>query len=187
MGFHHVAFACADLDATHRFYTDAMGFELVKAVEAPTPEGGWARHVFYDTGGDGMIAFWDLHVDALQPVRTAISADLGLPDWVNHLAFDAPDETSLLAARDRWLALGIDVFEVDHGFCRSMYATDPNGILVEWCMDCRPLTPEEREHANAVVAAPDHGEFEAPPGAAFHPGDPALRPEWALRRQPSSA
>ena len=41
------------IDATHRFYTEAMGFELVKTVVAPTPEGGWAKHVFYDTGGDG--------------------------------------------------------------------------------------------------------------------------------------
>ena len=38
MAFHHVALATRDLDATHRFYTEAMGFELVKAVVAPTEE-----------------------------------------------------------------------------------------------------------------------------------------------------
>ena len=91
MAFHHVALATPDIEATHRFYTEAMGFHLVKAVVAPTPEGGWAKHVFYDTGGGGMIAFWDLHVEALPTVRGAISRDLGLPEWVNHLAFDAPD------------------------------------------------------------------------------------------------
>src|SRR2546421_509771 len=32
MAFHHVALATRDLEATHRFYTEAMGFELVKAV-----------------------------------------------------------------------------------------------------------------------------------------------------------
>ena len=36
MGFHHVALATRDLAATHAFYTEAMGFELVKAVVAPT-------------------------------------------------------------------------------------------------------------------------------------------------------
>src|SRR3954451_23325311 len=113
MGIHHIAFATADLSATHHFYTEAMGFDLVKAVVAPTPEGGWAKHVFYDTGGGGMIAFWDLHVDALPPVKSAISTDLGLPEWVNHLAFDAPDEATLTAAKDRWLSLGFDVFEID--------------------------------------------------------------------------
>jgi len=35
MGFHHVALATADLAATHEFYSEAMGFELAKAVVAP--------------------------------------------------------------------------------------------------------------------------------------------------------
>ena len=46
MGVHHVAYATADLDATHRFYTEIMGFSLVKTVSAPTPQGGWAKHLF---------------------------------------------------------------------------------------------------------------------------------------------
>ena len=36
MAFHHVAITTKDLDATHRFYTEAMGFDLVK-VEAQHP------------------------------------------------------------------------------------------------------------------------------------------------------
>ena len=37
--------------------------------------------------------FWDLHDDAEIPAEfdTAISTGLGLPAWVNHVAFDAPD------------------------------------------------------------------------------------------------
>ena len=61
MGFHHTAFATRDANATHDFYTKAMGFELVKIVAAPTPEGGWAKHLFYETGKDEYIAFCDLH------------------------------------------------------------------------------------------------------------------------------
>ncbi|MFN8049844.1 MAG: VOC family protein [Acidimicrobiales bacterium] len=186
MGFHHVAFASADISATHHFYTEAMGFELVKAVVAPTPEGGWAKHVFYDTGGGGMIAFWDLHVDSLLPVRAAISRDLGLPEWVNHLAFDAPDPAALDVALQRWGALGLDVFDIDHGFCRSLYTIDPNGTLVEWCMDTRPLTEEEREHANRIIHDPEPGEFAAEPKVDFHPGDPALRPSWMATPQPAA-
>src|SRR5215468_11723354 len=45
MGFHHVAIATRDLAATHRFYTEAMGFELAKVVAGKSPEGGWAKHV----------------------------------------------------------------------------------------------------------------------------------------------
>ena len=37
MAYHHVALATRDLAATHRFYTEAMGFELVKAVVGARP------------------------------------------------------------------------------------------------------------------------------------------------------
>ena len=83
MGYHHLAFATRDLEANHAFYTEAMGFELVKAVVGPTEApGGWAKHLFYDTGGDGMIAFWELH-DQRVPADfdPRISEGLGLPSW----------------------------------------------------------------------------------------------------------
>ena len=183
MGFHHVALATPNIEATHRFYTEAMGFELVKAVLAPTPEGGWAKHVFYETGGHGMIAFWDLHVDSLQPVNGAISRGLGLPEWVNHLAFDAPDEAAITSALERWASLGLDVFDIDHEFCRSIYTVDPGGTLVEWCMDTRALTDAERERANAVILVDEPDAFDPEPIVAFIPGDPSLRPAWAATPQ----
>jgi catechol 2,3-dioxygenase-like lactoylglutathione lyase family enzyme len=33
VGVHHVAYACKDIDATHHFYEDLMGFRLVTATE----------------------------------------------------------------------------------------------------------------------------------------------------------
>ncbi|MEZ5321423.1 MAG: VOC family protein [Microthrixaceae bacterium] len=179
MAFHHVAFATPDMTTTHRFYTEAMGFELVKAVMAPTPQGGWAKHVFYDTGGNGLLAFWDLHIDRIDVVRGAISTDLGLPDWVNHLAFDAPSAECLDDARGRWLDLGFDVVEIDHGFCHSMYTVDPNGILVEWCHDTRALTDDERDRAAAVIDMAEPDRFDDPPQVTFHTADPTRRPDWA--------
>ncbi len=168
MAFHHVAVATRDLPATHRFYTELMGFELVKTVVGPTetPE-GWARHVFYDTGGGGMIAFWDLHDETLEPIRSAISTDLGLPTWVNHLAFDCTLE-EIAEKRDTWLAGGLDVAEIDHEFCVSIYTDDPNGILVEWCATTRPLTAEEREDALRKVLATQQPEFDPPPSIQLH-------------------
>jgi catechol 2,3-dioxygenase-like lactoylglutathione lyase family enzyme len=154
MGFHHVALATNDMAATHRFYTEAMGFELVKVVVGPTEnDGGWARHVFYDTGGDGQIAFWELHDDHLPAFDAAISTGAGLPAWVNHVAFHA-ELDELEVRKDRWLDLGHDVMEIDHEFCRSVYAMDPNGILVEWCADTRPLNDRDRAEAEAALAHP---------------------------------
>ena len=167
MGFHHVAFAARDMAATHRFYTDACGFELVKAVVAPTDApGGWAKHLFYDTGGDGLIAFWELHDERMSGKDTAISTGLGYEPWVNHLAFAADSVEDLEARRERWQANGHDTMQIDHGFCVSAYTMDPNGILVEYCVDTAPYTAEDKAHALAVLQA-EAPELEDPPAPQF--------------------
>lgn len=178
MSIHHLALATPDLAATHSFYTEAMGFSLVKVVVGPTPEGGWAKHAFYDTGSDGMIAFWDLHIEGIPPVDGGMSRAVGLPAWVNHIAFTAHDDEHLATGRKRWLELGFDVFEVDHEFCRSIYTVDVNGTLVEWCQNTRALDENDRSHAAAVIGnpAPD---MEDAPSVEFHQADPSRRPAWA--------
>jgi catechol 2,3-dioxygenase-like lactoylglutathione lyase family enzyme len=165
MGFHHVAIATNDLEATHRFYTDVMGFELVKAEAAPAPEGGWARHLFYDTGDGTCLAIWDIHDDPAVPhdFDASISRGLGLPTWTNHLAFDAPDLTALDAAQERWLAHGHDVLRIDHGWCTSIYIDDPNGIAVEFCCTTQSFTPDDRREADGVRVATAPGFTREPP------------------------
>jgi catechol 2,3-dioxygenase-like lactoylglutathione lyase family enzyme len=168
MAFHHTAFAARDLAATHRFYTEAMGFELVKAVAAPTDRpGGWAKHLFYDTGSQGMLAVWELHDDRMEGLEVAISTGLGYEPWVNHLAFDAVDLAGIEVAKRRWLDQGHDVVEIDHGFCVSVYTMDPNGILVEWCADTAAYTDDDRRRAHEVLHS-DAPELDEPPAPVFH-------------------
>jgi catechol 2,3-dioxygenase-like lactoylglutathione lyase family enzyme len=157
MAFHHVAIATRDLEATHRFYTEVMGFELVKTEVAPAPEGGWARHLFYDTGGGSCLAFWDLHGDPAVPdtFDPSISRGLGLPSWTNHLAFDAHDLDTLDAVQRRWLDHGYDVLRLDHGWCESIYIDDPNGIAVEFCCTTAKFTDADRREADELRRAVD--------------------------------
>src|SRR4029453_14069574 len=148
MAFHHGAVATRDTEANHRFYTDATGFELVKVEVAKTPAGGWAKHLFYETGGGQMIAFWELHDDSFpQPTPTAISTALGLPEFVNHIAFHAAGPSENEKHKQRWLDHGHDVMEIDHEWCWSIYTMDPNGILVEFCTMTRALGAKDREEA----------------------------------------
>jgi catechol 2,3-dioxygenase-like lactoylglutathione lyase family enzyme len=155
MAFHHVAIATRDLGATHRFYTDVMGFELVKVEAAPSPEGGWARHAFYDTGNGECFAVWDIHDDAGVPAdfNPSISRGLGLPSWTNHIAFDAPTLETLDAHQERWRGHGFDVLRIDHGWCTSIYIDDPNGIAVEFCCSTRAFTTDDREEALRQIDA----------------------------------
>jgi catechol 2,3-dioxygenase-like lactoylglutathione lyase family enzyme len=156
MAFHHVAFVTRDLAATHRFYTEVMGFQVVKVVTAATPEEtGWAKHVFYDTGNGELIAFWDIHDPALEAGSWTGDPNkpLGLPAWVNHVAFNSPTLDDLAQHRQRWQQHGRHVMQIDHGFCTSIYTTDPNHILVEFCCTTRPFTATETAEAPRLVEA----------------------------------
>ncbi|HXQ22328.1 MAG TPA: VOC family protein [Candidatus Acidoferrales bacterium] len=175
MGFHHTAVATRDLDATHRFYTELMGFELVKVVAGPTEAaGGWAKHAFYEITKDEYIAFWDLHDDTLPDFSPALSTGIGLPIWVNHIAFRATDLKDLEARKQRWLGHGATVHEIDHGWCRSIYTVDPNGILVEFCTTTQAMTAADREEARRLLTDP-HPPLETPKQVTIHqPEPPAL-------------
>ena len=168
MAFHHVALATRDTAATHRFYTEVMGFELVKVVVGPNPgeHGGWSKHFFFATNpsvsrDEGLMAFWELHDDQIAdtyPVN--LNTAIGLPAWVNHIAFDAASIEELHEHRDRWRRHGLTVAEVDHEFCVSIYATDPNRNMVEFCHTTRPFTDAERDRAMQALLdpAPAHDE-----------------------------
>jgi catechol 2,3-dioxygenase-like lactoylglutathione lyase family enzyme len=156
MGIHHIAFATRDADATHRFYSEAMGFDLVK-VEVTKIGKGWAKHLFYSTGSarDQLIAFWDLHDETLpEDWSPDISRGLGLAPGVNHLAFSAEDLDDLARHRDRWLANGCDVLEIDHDWCVSIYTEDPNGTVVEFCTLVREFSQEDGAEALRLLAEP---------------------------------
>jgi len=184
MPFHHVAITTRDLAATHAFYTGAMGFTLLRVEVGETPESvldpggsapdaaprGWARHVFYDCGGGECLAVWELHDPAHLPDEfdPSISRGLGLPSWTNHLAFVAPTAVALAEHRDRWLTHGLAVVEVDHGWCRSIYVDDPNGITVEFCCTTGPVADPDAM-AHLADPAPTLG---PPPPVALHLPDP---------------
>ncbi len=78
----------------------------------------------------------------------------GLPTWVNHLAFHADDRDDLDRRLKQWLEQGNDVVEIDHDWCVSIYATDPNGTMVEWCLTRRDATDDDRAEAQRVLADP---------------------------------
>ena len=153
MSFHHVAIATRDLEATHRFYTEAMGFDLVKVDVIPYKQHGWARHLFYDTGNGELLAIWDLHDESVPDFDPAISTGLGLPSFVNHIAVGAAGLDDLDRRKERWLDHGHDVVRIDHGWCVSIYANDPNGITVEFCHTTGPLDSGAQQRALEQLAA----------------------------------
>jgi len=163
MSYHHIAIATRDMKATHEFYSNGMGFELVHAEKARTGPQAWAKHFFYDTGNGEMMAFWEIHDDSIpRDFPTSISGGLGLPPWTNHIAFGAEDDGELTAARERLLAAGHDVREIDHHWCKSIYAMDPNDIMVEFCTTTREFDDDSATRALAALESEEMRDEPAP-------------------------
>lgn len=133
-GIHHLALVTTDMDATVRFYDGVLGARLVAHLAGPS-----FRHYFFEFGPGSTVAFFEYRDSETEP----FAKPAGIPDpraiQFDHLSFNVPDEDALLALRARLKAAGSEVTDVvDHGFLRSIYFTDPNGIALEaswWVID----------------------------------------------------
>lgn len=176
-GVNHLALVTADMDATVRFWDGVLGARLVATIGTPT-----FRHYFFEIGRGSTVAFFEYRDQPLD--RFAKPA--GVPDrrasQFDHLSLDLADEEALLRLRDRLKANGSEVTDVvDHGFMRSIYFTDPNGIALEaswWTIDPtgRPADPtDERLFADAdpvpaVTELADAGELRTVPATQLVDG-----------------
>lgn len=133
-GVHHLALVTTDMDATVRFYAGVLDARLVATIATDA-----FKHYFFDFGTGSTIAFFEY---AGQPVEQ-FSKPAGVPfpqaSQFDHLAIHLVDEEALLRLRDRLKSHGCEVTDVvDHGFLRSIYFNDNNGIALEaswWVLD----------------------------------------------------
>jgi len=133
-GINHLALVTNDMDATVRFYVGALGARLVATIGD-----AHFRHYFFEIGPRNTIAFFEYPGLPAEP----FAKPAGIPDprapQFDHVSFDLPDEEALLALRNRLKAAACEVTDVvDHGFVRSIYFNDPNGIALEashWVVD----------------------------------------------------
>jgi catechol 2,3-dioxygenase-like lactoylglutathione lyase family enzyme len=133
-GVNHLALITGDMDATVRFYHGVLGAPLVATIGTP----GF-RHYFFQIGAGSTVAFFEY---AGSP-PAGFAKPAGVPDpraiQFDHLSLDVADEEALEALRHRLKEHDCEVTDViDHGFVRSIYFTDPNGIALEaswWVRD----------------------------------------------------
>jgi catechol 2,3-dioxygenase-like lactoylglutathione lyase family enzyme len=133
-GINHLALVTEDMDATVRFYHGVLGARLVADLGNES-----FRHYFFEFGPQCTVAFFEYTGFEQHPfAKPAGIPDVRAPQF-DHLSFNLPDEEALLALRARLKAADCEVTEVvDHGFIRSVYFHDPNGIALEashWVVD----------------------------------------------------
>jgi len=145
-GFSHIGLSTLDLDKTRRFYEGVLGFKAVVADTIKIEEGGYLRHLFFDVGRDQLIAF--LEPQGVPGVPAAydagINRGLGVPAAFYHFAFEAGSDAALADKRDELRAKGVEVTDIaDHGWAKSIYFKDPNGLSLEYCCLVRDLTEDD--------------------------------------------
>lgn len=147
-GINHLALVTPDMDATVRFYHGVLGMRVVASLS-----NGPMRHYFFEIGNQNTVAFfeWDgANVDTESVVKPA-GIPPTFPTQFDHISFNLPDEQALIDLQTRLTEFAVGVTEiVDHGFMRSVYFTDPNGIALEasfWVIDPtgRPATYDDRD------------------------------------------
>lgn len=132
---HHNAYVCADPERTRHFYEDIIGLPLLATwiEEAEFPDFPGRRlsysHTFYGIGDGGALAFFHF-ADA--DVAAAYIPKRQSP--FVHIALAVTDANQR-QIKQRLGKANLPVREVDHGYCKSIYVEDPDGLRVEFTSD----------------------------------------------------
>ena len=152
---HHNAYVSRDLEATRKFYEDVIGLPLMATWCESDELFGKERtycHCFFGLGDGGALAFF-------QFADPADQAEFGpkMPaSPFHHIALNVDTETQK-GIEQRIEAAGYkapDTYVLEHGYCRSVYVTDPNGMIVEFTNDAPQV-----EQINKTRRADSHSEL----------------------------
>lgn len=148
---HHFAFDTLDMAKTRHFYEEVIGMPLAQTwVESRVRDDGSVDeylHCFYGLEDGGAIAYFQ-HAGA-EPVEYTG------PQVNFHIAFKVDDESQKgiiqRLKEDGYPDSAIRV--TDHGYCVSMYVTDPNGLRLEFTVDHAQI--DEIVEQQARTAGPE--------------------------------
>ncbi|MDE2006613.1 MAG: VOC family protein [Rhodospirillales bacterium] len=159
-GLNHLVINVRDMEATHRFWTEMLGFRQVGYFDAGDPS-SLRRHMRFYSGdhGEGRLNHHDIafvevpSLPAPGPDGTVVSA-------IGHIAIGYADREAWLRQLAFLQASGVR-FErrVEHGMTHSLYIRDPNGYSVELLYELPRAVWEGDIHAalNHYVTLPTEG------------------------------
>ncbi|MGF7234523.1 MAG: VOC family protein [Frankia sp.] len=151
-GVNHLALVTGDMDATVRFWHGVLDARLVATIGTPA-----FRHYFFDIGAANTVAFFEYAHQHLAGFAKPAGVPYEKAVQFDHLSLNLADEDALLRLRDRLKSYDCEVTDVvDHGFLRSIYFTDNNGIALEaswWTSD--PTARPADYGDQALFADPD--------------------------------
>ena len=152
---HHAAYRCRDAGQTRWFYEDVLGLPLAAAMTFDHIPGTDLKcdymHLFFQLGDGSFIAFFD------QPDRATPDSFSRKDSFDVHIALEAESYEDMIAWQKRINSRGKTCLgPVDHGFVKSVYMYDPNGIQVEITSKAPgydEILAEETAHVDEIMDA----------------------------------
>ena len=148
---HHNAYPVKNHEVTRHFYEDIIGLPLVAAWAEQAEISGRERvymHVFYELADGSALAFFQ--------VASPVDDDFGRSTrttLLDHIAFSVDADTQE-EIKSRLHANGVPVQTIDHGYVKSIYAIDPDGLNIEFTVDAEnypEICDYKRERAHAEL------------------------------------
>ncbi len=133
---HHNAYVTRDMEATRHFYEDLIGMPLTATWCESDELFGKERvycHCFFGLADGSALAFFQF----ASPEDQALFGPKMPPSPFHHIAVNVDAETQALVEQ-RLKKAGLkepDFYVLEHGYCRSIYVTDPNGMILEMTVD----------------------------------------------------
>jgi catechol-2,3-dioxygenase len=182
-GINHLVLNVRDMDESHEFWTEVLGFQQVGELK-PRQEFPGVKMRFYSGDHDGRMNHHDLALVENKdlPKPPAEWGLFGMPSAINHIAIAFPNRDAWLKQLGYLQARGIKFnMRVEHGMTHSLYINDPNGYGIEvlyelprdvWegdidaALNFAVLTPTEGPEAlnDRTTDVPVFGANKAPPG-----------------------
>jgi catechol 2,3-dioxygenase-like lactoylglutathione lyase family enzyme len=152
---HHHAFVVRDQEVNRRFFEDVLGLPLVatwcEKLFNPEAQREIAYcHTFFGLADGGALAFFQFADDAMYERTRAVEPPIGR---FQHVALKVTRATFHEIDR-RVTAAGVSRRITDHGYCRSLYVTSPDGLRVEFTVD-----PDDVDDINAMRRADARAEL----------------------------
>jgi glyoxylase I family protein len=133
---HHTAYVTKDMRATCAFYEELIGLPLVATWCESDELFGKLRtycHCFFGLEDGSALAFFQF----AEPSDQAEFGPAMPPSPFHHIALHVAAATQDAVAQ-RLAAAGYAhprTYVLEHGYCRSLYVEDPNGMIVELTCD----------------------------------------------------
>jgi glyoxylase I family protein len=133
---HHTAYTSRDLEATRHFYEDIIGLPLMATWCESDELFGKLRtycHCFFGLADGGALAFFQF----AEKEDESLFAPKMPASPFHHIALNVDAETQA-GIEKRLKEAGIKepkTYVLEHGYCRSVYVEDPNGMICEFTLD----------------------------------------------------